>query len=270
MNLFDGSSIRMDLFEQLVLENMVVLYVEDDNVTRAFISKELKNNITHLYTAKDGLEALTKFYEYKPNIIITDLVMPDMTGVQLAKELRGKGVNCPIIVTTSVEDTKSILELVELGIEKYIIKPIKIEELMDAIVKIGKKYIFFETEKYINNRGILLDKDKQKHIESIFRSLCTNYFKELFGKGPRKVEVIIKGRDIEIKIIDSLTQIERNLIKYGYDYRMINFNRNFLYNAVKEDLQIKISELCNMKMTLTSIDVNTKMNYDKIIFTFES
>ena len=259
----------MDLFEQLVLENIIVLYVEDDNVTRTIVSKELKNNITHLHTAKNGLEALTKFYEYKPNIIITDLVMPDMSGVQLVRELRDKGVNCPIIVTTSVEDTKSILELVELGIEKYIIKPVNVSELMDSIVKIGKKYIFFETEKYINNRGILLDKDKQKNIEGLFRSLCTNYLKELFGKGPRKVDVMIKGRDVEIKIIDSLTQIERNLIKCGYDYKMINFNRNFLYNAIKEDLQEKISELCNMKMILRTIDVNAKMNYDKLVFTFE-
>ena len=268
--IIDGSNVGMDLFEQLVWGNVTVLYVEDDNVTRSFISKELKNNIKHLHTAKNGLEALTKFYEYKPNIIITDLVMPDMTGNQLVRELRSKGVNCPIIVTTSLEDTKGILELVELGIEKYIIKPINVDELKDAIIKIGKKHMFFDTGKYINNNAIVLDKDKQKHIEGLFRGLFTNYLKDLLGKGPRKVEVIVKGRDVEIKMIDSLTQIERNLIKCGYDYKMINFNRNFLYNSVKEDIQEKVSELCNMTMFLKNIDVDSKMNYDKFVFTFGS
>ena len=102
-----------------------------------------------------------------------------MTGNQLVRELRSKGVNCPIIVTTSLEDTKGILELVELGIEKYIIKPINVDELKDAIIKIGKKYMFFDTGKYINNNAIVLDKDKQKHIEGLFRGLFTNYLKDL-------------------------------------------------------------------------------------------
>ena len=66
------------------------------------------------------------------------------------------------------------------------------------------------------------------------------------------------------------TQIERNLIKCGYDYKMINFNRNFLYNSVKEDIQEKVSELCNMTMFLKNIDVDSKMNYDKFVFTFGS
>lgn len=259
----------MDLFEQLVLENMIVLYVEDDNLTRAFISKELKENVAHLYTAKNGLEAINKFYENKPNIIITDLMMPDMSGIEFARELRAKSIDCPIIVTTSVEDTKSIIQLIELGIEKYIVKPVKIEELIEAIVKVGKKYLFFETEKYITSSGILLDKEKQKQIEGLFRSLCTNYLKDLFGKGPRKVEVIIKGRDVEIKAIDSLTQLEKSLIKHGYDYKMINFNRNYLYNAVKEDIQASMSELCNMTMILKTIEVNSMMNYDKFIFEFK-
>lgn len=259
----------MDLFEQLVLENMTVLYVEDDNVTRALISKELKKRIKHLYTAKNGIDAMSKFYENKPKIVITDLIMPDMTGIEFARELRSKGMDCPIIITTSIEDTKIILELIELGIEKYIIKPINIEELIHTITKVGKKNIFFETEKYIINGGILLDKEEQKHIESLFRALFTNYLKNLVGKGPRKTEVIIKGSEIEINAIDSLTQMEKNLLKHGYDYKMINFNRNFLYNAVKEELQENVSELCNMQMYLKNIEVNSKMNYDKFIFIFK-
>lgn len=259
----------MNLFEQLVLENITVLYVEDDNLTRAFVSKELQGRVANLYTAKNGIEAIDKFYEAKPNIIITDLVMPDMTGIEFARELRSKGIECPIIVTTSLEDTNSIIELVELGIEKYILKPIKIDALIDAIVKVGKKSVFFETEKYITSSGNLLDKEKQKHIEGLFRSLCTNYLKDLFGKGPRKVEVIIRGLEVEIRAIDSLTQIEKNLIKYGYDYKMINFNRNYLYNAVREDIQSSMSELCNMEMTLKSIEVDSKMNLDKFIFEFK-
>lgn len=258
----------MDVFEQLVLENMTILYVENDNVTRAVISNELKKYIKHLYTAKTGEEALAKFIENKPKLVVSALDLPDISGKELFKALKTKVVNCPLIITSSNLDTKVILELVDLGIEKYMIKPVDIIELLEAIIKIGKKYIFLETEKYRADGGILLDKEKQKEIENLFRGICTNYMKNLVGKGPRKVDVVIKGREIEVSAIDSLTQIEKSMLKCGYDYKMINLHRDFLYNTLKEDIEQKCSEACNLQINLKKIEVNSKLNYDKITFTF--
>ncbi len=68
----------MDVFEKLVLENMTILYVENDNVTRAVISNELKKYIKHLYTAKTGEEALAKFIENKPKLVVSALDLPDI------------------------------------------------------------------------------------------------------------------------------------------------------------------------------------------------
>lgn len=258
----------LNKLDKLILENIKVLYIEDENVTRAKVSNELQKFISHLCTASNGKDGIEKFYNYKPDVIITDLIMPDITGLELARILRSKGVECPIIITSALDDTKSILELVDLGIEKYIIKPINVQELKDAIIKIGKKYIFFQTEKYIENEGVLLDKEKQKQIESLFRIACTNYLKTLIGKGPRKIEVSISGRDIEIKAFDSLTQLEKNLLQYGYDHKMIDFNRHFLFNAAKDEIEEKFSEFCNLKMHLKRIEINSEMHYDKFEFVF--
>lgn len=258
----------MNEFERVILENIVVLYIEDENVTRNIISNELKKSIPCFYTAKDGFDGIAKYYKYKPHIIITDLIMPNKTGLEFARELRNNGIQCPIIITSIKKDFESILELVELGIEQYLVKPINTSELLEHILRIIKKNIFFETEKYINNKGILLDQERQKQIESLFRVLCTTYLKSLLGKGPRKVEVSILGNSIEIKAIDSLTFFEQTLIDHGYDNCMIDFNRTFLYKSIKDDIEEKFSTFCNMKMKLENIEVNSKKHFDKFKFSF--
>lgn len=258
----------MDIFEQIVLENMTVLYVENDDNVRAIVSNDLKRYIKSLHTAKNGEDALFKFTQNKPKLVISSIDLPDISGKEFIKELKIKSINCPIIITSSSSDAKVILELIDLGIEKYIVKPIEINELTEAIIKVGKKYVFLETEKYKADGCILLDRDKQKEIENIFRLICTNYMKNLVGKGPRKVDVIIRGREIEVIAIDSLTQIEKSMINCGYDYRILDLQRNFLYNNKKEDIEKICSETCNMPMNINKIEVNSKLSYDKIIFTF--
>lgn len=258
----------MDIFEQLVLENMTVLYVENDDNIRAIVSNDLKKYIKNLYTAKNGEDALLKFTQHKPKLVISSIDLPDIQGKAFIESLKIKSINCPIIITSLNINTKDILELIDLGIEKYIVKPIEINELIEAIIKVGKKYVFLETEKYKADGCILLDREKQKEIENLFRLICTNYMKNLVGKGPRKVDVIIKGREIEVIAIDSLTQIEKSMINCGYDYRIIDLQRNFLYNNKKEDIEKICSETCNLQMNIYKVEVNSKLNYDKITFTF--
>ncbi|MCV6608173.1 MAG: response regulator, partial [Campylobacterales bacterium] len=78
-----------------------VLYVEDDPDIRENIEKLLKRRYEKVEVCVDGLEGLERFKEFQPNIIITDVLMPRMSGLSMSEEIRKIDNEVPIIVTTA-------------------------------------------------------------------------------------------------------------------------------------------------------------------------
>ena len=87
----------------------------------------------HVVEAKDGLEALEVYKKEKPHIIITDIKMPQMNGLNMAKEIRKEDKETPIIIATAHTETHYLLQAVELQLIKYIVKPITSAKLQEAL-----------------------------------------------------------------------------------------------------------------------------------------
>jgi len=115
--------------EQNVLSQLHILYVEDELMTRNELSRFLKRRLQHLSVAENGLEALLLFENNPPDILISDLRMPDMDGLELTARIRALGYNTPIIITSALSDTETILSAVDRGIVKYLVKPIDTNKL---------------------------------------------------------------------------------------------------------------------------------------------
>lgn len=114
-------------------ENLKLLYVEDDEITRENGVEFLEEYFDTIYEAKDGLEALEFYDKYSPDIIITDIAMPKVDGLEFIKRVRQKDKRCSIIVTTAYSTKEYLLKAVELHLLKYILKPIKEQELEEAL-----------------------------------------------------------------------------------------------------------------------------------------
>lgn len=110
-----------------------ILYVEDDDVTRENAIEYLENYFVNIYEAKDGLDALKKFEQINPDIIITDIQMPKVDGLEFAKNVRQKNKEVQIIVITAFSHKEYLLKAIELQLVKYLMKPIKENELKDAL-----------------------------------------------------------------------------------------------------------------------------------------
>jgi len=106
------------------LLNYKILYAEDAYITRVQISTELKKRFSSVSIASNGKEALELYLTEKPDIILTDIKMPIMSGDKFIKEVRytHKDDKIPIIVISAYE--KEFFELENLKIDKFIIKPI--------------------------------------------------------------------------------------------------------------------------------------------------
>lgn len=125
----------MKKFNKELFKDLRILYVEDDQMTIDEISFFLKKYVKELYLAKNGVEGLELFKEHKPDMIISDIQMPIMNGLEMSEKIFEIDPGIPIAVTTAYSDSDYLIKAIELGIDKYIIKPIDMMEILAIIQK---------------------------------------------------------------------------------------------------------------------------------------
>lgn len=253
-----------------ILQGIKILYVEDEPITRNQVYRFLKKRVGKVVLAENGEDGIEKFIEYKPDIIITDLIMPDMSGIEMMKKIRNAGDKCPCIVTSASSDSKTILETVDLKIEKYLIKPIDVDELVKTLKDIV-------IEEFENNRNILimnndfiLEDDKKNELELEIRNLYSRYLKKVTGKGSKGIQVFIKGKEIEILSKENLTPVEENLILAGGNFKTIALIRETVYEHTKADIEKQITDLINRTVVIKEIEICPKEKYERIILSVKN
>ena len=117
-----------------------VLIVDDEEIIRALLSDWLELAGYETHAASDGFEGLRLLGEHRPNLVISDIMMPEMDGYEFCRLVR-KSTNVPIMMITGIagDDKEEVRR--ELGINDYMTKPFDIEEVLDRVdtlVKLGK------------------------------------------------------------------------------------------------------------------------------------
>jgi len=116
-----------------MLKKLKILFVEDEEIIRKKTVSSLTYIVEEVKEASNGIEALYQLGTFTPDLIITDLEMPDMNGIEFIREIRKKDKDICIIVLTAHTNEKYLIELIDMHIEKYIIKPINLEKLISAL-----------------------------------------------------------------------------------------------------------------------------------------
>ena len=110
--------------DQDYLKTLTVLYVEDEADTREQFSDFLRRSVGTLVTAENGVAGLEAFKKQTPDIVLTDILMPQMDGLTMSREILDMVPAMPIIVLTAFEQTDYLMRAINMGIEKYVTKPI--------------------------------------------------------------------------------------------------------------------------------------------------
>ncbi|GAA0826646.1 response regulator [Clostridium tertium] len=123
-----------------------ILVVEDDKAIRNFISATLDIHSYNCFTAENGEQAMILATSHKPDIIILDLGLPDIDGVDIIKKIRAWS-NCPIIVVSARSEDKDKIEALDSGADDYLTKPFSVDELLARIRVAIRKMNYDNTKK---------------------------------------------------------------------------------------------------------------------------
>ncbi len=248
----------MDNKKKNLLHNLRVLYVEDEELTRKEMSKFLRRRIGKLYLAENGKEGLEIYKDQRPDIVIADLVMPTMGGIEMIERIRSMGDTCFIMITSALGDVDSILETVDIGIEKYIIKPIDTDKLVESLIDVGLKVC------KRNNSFLLIDKEKKKEAEDTIKREISYFIKKSTGKGPRDVSVFIQGNVIEIRAYETLTSFEKSILDNKKNNILVDQNRKLFYSIQGKHVEQIISKIIKSKVQISNVITDSLINKDII------
>ena len=175
-------------------KNIKILFVEDEENIRINAISYLKRLFDEVYEAKDAFEAFEIIELKKPHIIITDINMPKLNGLEMIKKIREKNNHTNIVVLSAYAQTSYLLEAIELGLVKYLIKPIRHETIYPVLSQCVKR---------IRN-------DNRTNIKYFSKS-C--YF-DFLNKKLIKDEIEVKLTNKELDLLCLLCECNNQIVTY--------------------------------------------------------
>ncbi|EKZ7240097.1 response regulator transcription factor [Campylobacter jejuni] len=165
-------------------KELIILVVEDEVKTRESMINILSERFSKVIGAQNGDEGLKKFKKFKPDLVITDIAMPIMDGLDMAREIKEISDDVPIVILSAYSEKERLLRSIDIGIDKYLIKPVDIEELFkvldyligekieaNMLVKISEEYQFNKTKRTLIYSGeeIVLTKKELAFISLLLK-----------------------------------------------------------------------------------------------------
>lgn len=186
-----------------ILKSLNILYLEDEDNIRENVSKVLSFICKNVYSARNVNEALEFFKNEQIDIILSDINMPEFSGIDFVKKIRKYNKVIPIIMLTAHTDTNFLLEATKLKLIDYLIKPLNLEELKNALCSAALEYQ--------DNIGLIINFQNsiEYHIDK----------KQLFENGVRK----------------DITNKEILLLTYLYENKHRTVSKDEIKNHLWED-----------------------------------
>jgi len=231
----------MDDIEEIIKysQNLKLLYVEDNQEARESTQLILEEFFTDIVVAVDGKDGLEKYKSNDIDLIITDINMPKLNGLEMIKLIREIDNDVPILVLSAYNESGYFMDSIKLGVEGYLLKPIDIEQFLGVLVKVTEKLklkaqvkttfqFLTQYEDATNNSSIVSKTDSDGVITFVNEQFCkiSEYSKdELIGRNhnivrhPDSSSEIYKDMWNTIKNNKQIWKgIVRNLSKSGKSY----------------------------------------------------
>ena len=232
-------------------KEITILYVEDEDDVRDGYARALTRICHKLYLASNGLEGLDLYKEYKPNIVVSDIRMPKMDGLEMVKRIKEIDPDVDIVFTTAHSESSYLLEAIELQVEGYLLKPVQKNAMVSLIKKLSKN-ITLEKENIEQRKVLQYIIDSENSLSIITNgksvSFASKSFLNLFG-----VQDVKELNKKFISTLNIFSETDGSLSKINIEESLKDGNS--FYETVKN-----ISAIDRI-ITIKNIDENIKSFY---------
>ena len=224
-----------------------ILVVEDDKPIRSLITTTLETQNYKYITAENGAIAILQAVTHKPDIILLDLGLPDIDGVEVIKKIRTWSM-MPIIVISARSDSKDKILALDAGADDYLTKPFYMEELKARIIAILKSIGKIKSSNLLQFKDMEVNmKTKRVYIKDVEIELNEKLYNLLEYLIMNKGVLLFKEQifdnicgynsDASTEIIEVyMSRLRKNLSKYGYDkYIVTKRGMGYLMDESIED-----------------------------------
>lgn len=112
---------------------ITVLYVEDEATTREQVARVLRTRGYNLIIATDGQQGLEAYLQHHPDMVLTDIMMPNMGGLEMARKIRAIMPESQIVCMTAFSEAEFMIEAIDIGINQFVLKPVDFSKLLAAL-----------------------------------------------------------------------------------------------------------------------------------------
>lgn len=205
------------------------LIIEDDPMVSSINENFLQQvDAFHLIgTVKNGEEALLEITKSKPKLLLMDLYMPKITGIELLKRIRQENIKLDVIMITAADSPDIIEESFRLGVVDYILKPFDFERFQSALLHYKKRHELFQSSRPLNQDGLdslqvpneQIEEELPKGIDKITLNLTRETLK--IAKEPLSIHELSSCMNISNLTIRKYLEylIQNNEIKLELEYK---------------------------------------------------
>lgn len=225
-----------------------VLFVEDNDTLRVLYSKLLSKRVAQVFTGENGQIGLDMYIQHKPDLVLTDISMPIMDGLQMIKLIKEITPDLKVVVMSAYSNNEYFLEAINLGVNGYLIKPVDASRLFAVVKEMATNIII---------KKALEEKEQERHLaeENLKRSLAE---KDILL---REVHHRVKNN---MQIISSILRMQQRLVSDPSLISILNESQNRIRSmALIHEHLYQSKNLANIKFDnyVKNLAVNLSRTY---------
>ena len=234
-----------------------ILFVEDEDIIRTGLKKIATDagiNFEAIFEANCGKDALEIIKEYSPEIVVTDIKMPKMDGIELIRQCRNLGLDISFIIVSGYGEFAYAQKAISFGVTEYLLKPIKKMELVDSVNSIISK--------------LDSDKEKRKKINDLQKESVNQILKGKYK--PDEINAILNNVDLEF--LNKSFMVLSYYYKHEIDKLIHDTVGKMVYSEIQKPFEPIISHTFPYKYTiiLIKIDDNIELEIDSLLNNLET
>ena len=125
----------------LMTNKFSILYIEDDRLTQRIIVNVLGKRFSEIFIASDGIEGIKLYHEKSPDIVLSDISMPNLNGIEMIREIKRHNSKQKVALFTGYNDLEYLNKAIDIGVDKYILKPLNTKQMFNALDDIVQSLI---------------------------------------------------------------------------------------------------------------------------------